>query len=147
MRILIGALFALLASSASAQAAQNNWTVGHGATGANTAMVQTTRSGETFEVGVYCYDPETVYMYVKGFPFPTTPGLAAQVYVDDLKHFMINMSVAAGGVPNGFATAPLVRELIVGLEMQVQFNGVSANFSLIGSARSLRNALRTCFNE
>jgi hypothetical protein len=57
------------------------------------------------------------------------------------------MSVAAGGVPNGFATAPLVRELIVGLEMQVQFNGVSANFSLIGSARSLRNALRTCFNE
>jgi hypothetical protein len=144
MRILIGALFVLLASSASAQA---NWYVGHGATGANSAIVKTTRSGVTYEVGLYCYDPDTVYMYIAGFPYPTNPGVVANIYIDGISRYGVNMAVGAGGVPNGFVTAPAVRELIHGYEMQVQFNGVAQNFTLIGSARSMRSALRTCFSE
>jgi len=99
MRILIGALFVLLASSASAQA---NWYVGHGATGANSAIVKTTRSGVTYEVGLYCYDPDTVYMYIKGFPYPTNPGVVANIYIDGISRYGVNMAVGAGGVPNGF---------------------------------------------
>lgn len=143
MRILIGALFILLASAASAQA---RWVVKTGATGVNSALVETRRAGVTYEVGLYCYDAQTPFMYFSGFPPGQGGVMTADVIIDDVRWYRVDTQLQ-GFAPQGPAIAPMVRELIIGLEMQVRLNSETVNFTLIGSARALRNTLRNCFVE
>jgi|HigsolmetaAR201D_1030396.scaffolds.fasta_scaffold47211_2 hypothetical protein len=143
MRILIGALFILLASAASAHA---RWSVKTGATGVTSALVETRRAGVTYQVGLYCYDSQTPFIYFSGFPPGQGGVMTAEVIIDDARWYRVDTQLQ-GYVPQGPAIAPMVRELIVGLEMQVRLNSETINFTLIGSARSLRNALRNCFVE
>ena len=116
-------------------------------TGATAAQVETRRAGTTYGVGLYCYDNQTPFLYVTGYPFGTGATMTADIIIDDARWFRVDMAMGAGGAPQGPATAPLVRELIVGLEMQVRLNSETINYTLIGSAVSMRNALRNCFVE
>ena len=144
MRILIGALFCLLAMSASAQAA--NWVVKTGVTGATAATVTTRRAGVTYEIGLYCWDDQTPFIYFSGFPPGQGGVMTADVMIDDVRWYRVDTQLQ-GYAPQGPAIAPMVRELIYGLEMQARLNSETINFSLIGSARSIRNALSRCFVE
>jgi len=143
MRIVIGALFILLATATSAQA---RWVVKTGVTGATAAQVETTRSGVTYGVGLYCYDDQTPFIYFTGFPPGQGGVITADVMIDNIRWYRVDTQLQ-GYAPQGPAIAPMVRELIVGLEMQVRLNSETQNFTLIGSARAMRNALRNCFVE
>lgn len=143
MRIVIGALFVLLAMSASAQA---RWVVKTGVTGATAAQVETRRSGVTYSVGVYCYDDQTPFIYFDGFPPGQGGVMTADVIIDDARWYRVDTQLQ-GYAPQGPAIAPMLRELIAGLEMQVRLNSETINFTLIGSARALRNAVSRCFVE
>jgi hypothetical protein len=143
MRIVIGALFILLATATSAQA---NWVVKTGATGQTSALVETRRGGVTYEVGLYCYDAQTPFMYFANFPPGQGGVMTADVIIDDVRWYRVDTQLQ-GFAPQGPAIAPMVRELIIGLEMQVRLNSETINFTLIGSARAMRNALRNCFVE
>jgi hypothetical protein len=143
MRIVIGALFILLATATSAQA---RWVVKTGATGQTSALVETRRAGVTYEVGLYCYDATTPFMYFANFPPGSGGVMTADVIIDDVRWFRVDTQLQ-GFAPQGPAIAPMVRELIIGLEMQVRLNSETINFTLAGSARAMRNALRNCFVE
>jgi hypothetical protein len=143
MRIVIGALFILLATATSAQA---RWVVKTGATGATSAVVETRRAGVTYEIGLYCYDAQTPFIYFSGFPPGQGGVMTADVMIDNVRWYRVDTQLQ-GYAPQGPAIAPMVRELIVGLEMQARLNSETVNFTLIGSARALRNALSGCFVE
>lgn len=143
MRIVIGALFILLATATAAQA---RWVVKTGVTGATAAQVETRRAGVTYGVGLYCYDAQTPFIYFTGFPTGQGGVMTVDVMIDNIRWYRVDTQLQGYAV-QGPAIAPMVRELIVGLEMQVRLNSETQNFTLIGSARALRNALRNCFVE